>query len=41
LVAFVEEKYQIRVKDQDVTPDNFDSVNRLAKYIRQNLAVTS
>lgn len=41
LVAFVEEKFNIRVKDQDVTPDNFDSVNRLATYIRQNLAVAS
>ena len=41
LVAFVEEKFNIQVKDQDVTPDNFDSVNRLAKYIRQNLAVAS
>lgn len=41
LVAFVEEKYQIKVKDQDVTPDNFDSVNQLANYIRKNLAVVS
>jgi acyl carrier protein len=41
LVAFVEEKYQIQVNDQDVTPDNFDSVNRLANYIRKNLLVTS
>jgi acyl carrier protein len=41
LVAFVEEKYQIRVNDQDVTPENFDSVNRLAKYIRHNLTIAS
>jgi acyl carrier protein len=40
LVAFVEEKYKFRVNDQDVTPDNFDSVNRLASYIRRNLQLT-
>jgi len=39
LVAFVEENYKIQVNDQDVTPDNFDSVNWLATYIRRNLAV--
>lgn len=40
LVAFVEEYFKFRVNDQDVTPDNFDSVNRLAGYIRRNLKVT-
>jgi acyl carrier protein len=37
LVAFVEENYKFSVKDQDVTPDNFDSVSRLATYIRRQL----
>jgi len=41
LVAFVEDRYEIQVDDQDVTPDNFDSINRLAKYIRQNFVVES
>ncbi len=35
LVAFVEEKFKIRVDDMDVTPDNFDSINRLAGFIRR------
>jgi acyl carrier protein len=39
LVAFVEENFKFRVNDQDVTPDNFDSVNRLASYIRRNATV--
>jgi acyl carrier protein len=39
LVAFVEENFKFRVNDQDVTPDNFDSVNRLASYIRRNVTV--
>jgi acyl carrier protein len=34
LVSFVEENFGVTVDDQEVTPDNFDSVNRLAAYIR-------
>lgn len=34
LVLFVEETFGLTVDDQDITPDNFDSVNRLAGYIR-------
>jgi acyl carrier protein len=33
LVSFVEEKFNVPVRDQDVTPDNFDSINRLADFI--------
>ena len=35
LVAFVEEQFSVRVDDLDVTPENFDSINRLAAYIRR------
>ena len=35
LVMFVEEKFSLTVEDQDITPDNFDSVNRLAAFIRR------
>jgi acyl carrier protein len=34
LVAFVEENFAFTVDDMDVTPDNFDSVERLGVYIR-------
>jgi acyl carrier protein len=34
LVMFVEEKFGVQVGDGDVIPDNFDSVTRLANYIR-------
>ena len=34
LVTFVSETFSINVDDQDITPDNFDSVNKLATYIR-------
>jgi len=35
LVAFVEEKFGLKVDDADVTPDNFDSVMKLAAFIRK------
>lgn len=34
LVMFVEERFGINVPDQDITPDNFDSVAKLSNYIR-------
>ena len=33
LVTFVEEVFQIQVEDEDIVPDNFDSVNNLYSYI--------
>ena len=38
LVLFVEETFGIVVDDQDITRENFDSVNRLAHYVRRNEA---
>ncbi len=37
LVLFVEEKFGVAVDDQDITPDNFDSVNKLAHYIQRHI----
>jgi acyl carrier protein len=34
LVMFVEETFGITVKDEEVMPENFDSVERLARYVR-------
>lgn len=39
LVLFVEERFSIEVMDNEIVPDNFDSVNRLAAYIEQKNAV--
>lgn len=33
LVAFVEEKYGISVDDEELIPENFDSINRLSDFI--------
>jgi acyl carrier protein len=35
LVAFVGENFAVKVDDLDVTPDNFDSVNKMSAYIRR------
>ena len=37
LVAFVEEKYEISVADEELIPDNFDSINKLTDYIVKKL----
>lgn len=38
LATFVNTEFGIQVDPQDVTPDNFDSVNKLAEYVRRKLA---
>jgi len=35
LVMFVEDTFNVAVKDEEIVPDNFDSVARLAAYIRR------
>ena len=37
LVSFVEDQFGVSVDDQEITPDNFDSVTRLAAYIQHKL----
>ncbi|NKQ35879.1 MAG: acyl carrier protein [Chloroflexi bacterium] len=38
LVSFVEETYDMEVPDDDIVPDNFDSVNNLTTYITSKVA---
>jgi acyl carrier protein len=35
LVMFVEETFGIAVEDEEIVPENFDSVSQLAAYVRQ------
>ena len=35
LVTYVNSVFQVMVAPQEITPDNFDSVNKLAAYIRR------
>ena len=39
LVAFVKDTFGVDVYDQEVILENFDSVDKLADYIRRKLAV--
>jgi acyl carrier protein len=40
VVMFVEETFGVEVADTDITLDNFDSVSKLARYIRMKTAVS-
>jgi acyl carrier protein len=35
LVMFVEETFNVTVEDEEIVPANFDSVSRLAEYVRR------
>jgi len=37
LVAFLEERYRIKLQDRDLIPDNFDSINNLAQFVASRL----
>ncbi len=39
LVAFLEEKFKIKVEDEDLIPANLDSVNALIRFVEAKLAV--
>jgi acyl carrier protein len=38
LVMFVEETFDVTVEDDELLPENFDSVSQLATYIRRKTA---
>lgn len=38
LVAFVEQAFGFEVEDEELLPDNFDSLNKLQAYIEQKSA---
>ena len=33
LVSYIEEEFDLEVKDEELIPDNFDSLNKLVTYI--------
>ncbi|MEW5977962.1 MAG: acyl carrier protein [Acidobacteriota bacterium] len=38
LVSFLEETYSIQCTDEEITPENLDSLNRIGVYVHQKLA---
>jgi acyl carrier protein len=39
LIAFLEEKYSMRIDQDEMIPDNLDSIERLSTFIRRKNAV--
>ncbi len=37
LILFVEEEYKISVADNEIVPDNFDSVAKMANYVKSKM----
>lgn len=35
VVSFVEDEFGIEVRDEELIPDNFDSVNKLVEYVEK------
>ena len=35
IVYFVEHQFEIKVEDEDIVPDNFDTIERLASFIME------
>ena len=40
LAVFVQEKYAITVADEDLVPENWDSVKRIAGFVQGKSSVT-
>lgn len=38
LVSFLEETYGIHVEDEEMIPENLDSLNNIARYVGEKLA---
>ena len=41
LVAFIEETYGIKVEDEEIVPENLDSISNISSYIASKLSQTS
>ncbi|MGE3507312.1 MAG: acyl carrier protein [Vicinamibacterales bacterium] len=35
LVAFIEQTYQVKVADQELVPENLDSIDQVARFVRR------
>ena len=41
LVAFIEETYGIKVEDEEIVPENLDSISNISSYIASKLSQPS
>jgi len=37
LVSFIEEKYVISIKDEELIPENFDSIGKISTFIERKI----
>ena len=37
LVAFIEDHFQLTIEDNEIVPDNVDSINRLIRFVEAKL----
>ena len=40
LIMFIEERFSVKVPDEDTLPENLDSVERIVRYVQQRLEAT-
>ena len=41
LVNFIEETFNIKVEDEELIPDNLDSMNKLTSYVKRKIGYVS
>lgn len=41
LIMFIEERFEVKVPDEDTVPENFDSIERIVRYLHDRLSVAS
>ena len=39
LVEFLENNYKIRIKDEDITPNNLDSIAKIGEFVGRKLSL--
>ena len=37
LVAFIEENYSLKIKDEELIPENLDSIKNISRFIQEKL----
>ena len=37
LVTYLEEEFSVKVKDEELIPENFDSINNIATYLNKKM----
>lgn len=41
LVEFLEDRYEIRISDEELLPDNLDSISRIATFVGRKLSTAA